>query len=287
MTQDTFKNLLPKFIKALEEKGRSPSTILAYRADLEQLIDFLQGKNKVLTGDVRPNDIEAFRDSLLAQKYTPKSVSRKLNAVKTFFRWLISEKLVATDPSTDVAHPKIEPSVPKFLSPIEYRALRDVVRGDERIAAILEIILQTGLRISEVANLKTANVTKEKIKVEAYATQPERAIPFNQPAKEALDRYLKIRPKTDSPYVFVSKNGNPLAVRNIRAAIDRYMQRAEVPGYSVNDLRTTFLVENLKAGVDLILLSQVVGHKRLSTTERYLELAEVKEPGKKQVLEEL
>lgn len=287
MTQDTFKNLLPKFIKALEEKGRSPSTILAYRADLEQLIEFLQGKNKVLTGDARPNDIEAFRDSLLAQKYTPKSVSRKLNAVKTFFRWLISEKLVTTDPSADVAHPKIEPSVPKFLSPIEYRALRDVVRGDERIAAILEIILQTGLRISEVANLKTANVTKEKIKVEAYATQPERTIPFNNPAKEALDRYLKIRPKTDSPYVFVSKNGNPLAVRNIRAAIDRYMQRAEVPGYSVNDLRTTFLVENLKAGVDLILLSQVVGHKRLSTTERYLELAEVKEPGKKQVLEEL
>ncbi len=287
MTQDTFKNLLPKFTKALEEKSRSPSTILAYRADLEQLIDFLQGKNKVLTDDARPADIEAFRDSLLAQKYTPKSVSRKLNAVKTFFRWLVSEKLVATDSSVDVAHPKIEPSVPKFLSPIEYRALRDVVRGDDRIAAIVEIILQVGLRISEVAGLKTANVSKEKIKIEAYATQPERTIPFIKPAKNALDRYLKLRPKTDSPYVFVSKNGNPLAVRNIRAAIDRYMQRAEVPGYSVNDLRTTFIVENLKAGVDLILLSQVVGHKRLSTTERYLELAEVKEPGKKQVLEEL
>ncbi len=287
MTQDTFKNLLPKFIKALEEKGRSPSTILAYRADLEQLIGFLQGKNKVLTGDARPADIEAFRDSLLAQKYTPKTVSRKLNAVKTFFRWLVSEKLVATDSSVDVAHPKIEPSVPKFLSPIEYRSLRDVVRGDDRIAAIVEIILQVGLRISEIASLKIANIKNEKVKIEAYATQPERTIPFNKPAKDALERYLKLRPKTDSPYVFVSKNGNPLAVRNIRAAIDRYMQRAEVPGYSVNDLRTTFLVENLKAGVDLILLSQVIGHKRLSTTERYLELAEVKEPGKKQVLEEL
>jgi len=287
MTQDTFKNLLPKFTKALEEKGRSPSTILAYRADLEQLIEFLQGKNKVITGDARPADIEAFRDSLLADKYTPKSVSRKLNAVKTFFRWLVSEKLVTTDSSVDVAHPKIEPSVPKFLSPIEYRALRDVVRGDDRIAAIVEIILQVGLRISEVAGLQLANVSKGKAKIEAYATQPERTIPFNKPAKVALDRYLKVRPKTDSPYVFVSKNGNPLAVRNIRAAIDRYMQKAEVPGYSVNDLRTTFVVENLKAGVDLILLSQVVGHKRLSTTERYLELAEVKEPGKKQVLEEL
>jgi site-specific recombinase XerD len=217
MTQDTFKNLLPKFTKALEEKGRSPSTILAYRADLEQLIEFLQGKNKVLTGDARPADIEAFRDSLLAQKYTPKSVSRKLNAVKTFFRWLVSEKLVTTDSSVDVAHPKIEPSVPKFLSPIEYRALRDVVRGDDRIAAIVEIILQVGLRISEVAGLQLANVSKGKAKIEAYATQPERTIPFNKPAKVALDRYLKVRPKTDSPYVFVSKNGNPLAVRNIRA----------------------------------------------------------------------
>lgn len=76
-------------------------------------------------------------------------------------------------------------------------------------------------------------------------------------------------------------------MRNIRAAIDRYTEKAQVPKYSVNDLRTTFTVENLKDGVDLVLLSQIVGHKRLSTTERYLELAEVKEPGKKQALKEL
>lgn len=287
MAQEVLKNLLPKFTKSLEEKDRSPSTVLAYRADLEQLIIFLRSKNKALVDDVRQADIESFRDSLLAEKYTPKSVSRKLNAVKTFFRWLISEKLTTSDVSADVAHPKIEPSVPNFLSPLEYRALRDVVRGDTRIAAIVEVILQAGMRISEVANLKTDNIKGEKAKIEAYATQPERNIPLNKSAREALSAYLEMRPKADSPYVFVSKNGNPLAVRNIRAAIDRYMQKAEIPGYSVNDLRTTFLVENLKAGVDLVLLSQVVGHKRLSTTERYLELAEVKEPGKKQTLEEL
>ncbi len=287
MAQEVLKNLLPKFTKSLEEKNRSPSTILAYRADLEQLISFLRNKNKALVDDVRQTDIEGFRDSLLADKYTPKSVSRKLNAVKTFFRWLISEKLTTSDVSANVAHPKIEPSVPKFLSPLEYRALRDVVRGDIRIAAIVEIILQAGMRISEVANLKIDNIKGEKAKIEAYATQPERNIPLNKSAREALSAYLEIRPKADSPYVFVSKNSNPLAVRNIRAAIDRYMQKAEIPGYSVNDLRTTFLIENLKAGVDLVLLSQVVGHKRLSTTERYLELAEVKEPGKKQTLEEL
>lgn len=287
MTQETINKLLPKFIKNLEDKGRSPSTILAYRADLEQLISFLQEKGKVLPDQIRPDDLEAFRDALLAEKYTPKSVSRKLNAIKTFFRFLMSEKDITTDPSENVSHPKIEPSVPKFLSPLEYRALRDVVRDDARIAAIVELILQTGMRISEVANLKIANVKKDKITIEAYATQPERTIPLNKPAKEALDDYLKVRPKTDSPYVFVSKNGNPLAVRNIRAAIDRYMGKASVPDYSVNDLRTTFIVENLKDEVDLVLLSQIVGHKRLSTTERYLELAEVKEPGKKQTLKEL
>ncbi len=287
MTEETLKSLLPRFISFLEGKKRSPSTILAYRADLEQLLESLQARNKVVPNQVVQADIETFRDALLTQKYTPKSVSRKLNAVKTFFRWMINEKQLISNPAEIVAHPKIEAAAPKYLSPLEYRALRDTVRSDARIAAITEIILQTGMRISEVANLKIANINSIGVTIEAYATQPQRTVPLNKPARSALDEYLKVRPKTDSPYVFVSKNGKPLAVRNIRAAIDRYIQRAEVPKYSVNDLRTTFIIENLKAGVDLVMLSQVAGHKRLSTTERYLGLAQVNEPGKKQVLTEL
>ncbi len=287
MADETVKELLPKFIDNLENKGRSPSTILAYKADIEQLINFLQGKNVVVANNVTEDNIAAFRDELLTQKYTPKSVSRKLNAVKTFFRYLVREGFLSRDPSDTVAHPKIEPSLPKFLSPLEYRALRDVVRDDHRVAAIVELILQTGMRISEVANLKRENIKGDKLTIEAYATQPKREVPLNKPAREAIENYLKVRPETDSPFLFVSKNGRPLAVRNIRAAIDRYMEKAGIPNYSVNDLRTTFVVENLKAGVDLVLLSQIVGHKRLSTTERYLELAEVKEPGKKQELAEL
>jgi site-specific recombinase XerD len=223
----------------------------------------------------------------LSKKYTPKSVSRKLNAVKTFFRYLVSEKKLMSNPSEDVSHPKIESSAPKFLSPLEYRALRDVVRDDLRILTVVELILQTGMRISEVSNLKISDIKEKEIKIRPYATQPERIIPLNTPAKTALEEYIKDRPETDSEYVFVSKNGKPLAVRNIRASIDRYMQKAEIPQYSVNDLRTTFLVQNLKNGVDIVLLSKTVGHKRLSTTERYLELAEIKEPGKKQDLIEL
>jgi len=287
MAQELIKNLLPQFIEDLKVKGRSPSTILAYRADLEQLTDFVSQTNKVLADQVMANDLEQFRDSLLEQKYTPKTVSRKLNAVKTFFRWMKGNAFIPEDVSKDVSHPKIEASMPKFLSELEYRALRDVVRADNRIAAIVELILQTGMRISEVANLKLTNLKDGEIIIEKYATQPKRTIPLNQPAKLALDNHLTGRPEIQSEYVFISKNGKPLAVRNIRAAIDRYMQKAQVPDYSVNDLRTTFIVENLKRGVDLTIISKAAGHKRLSTTERYLELAEIKEAGKKPQLEEL
>lgn len=287
MTQDTIKSLVPKFISSLSDKGRSPSTILAYRSDLEQLIEFLT-KNSIATPDqIKSEDLDTFRDTLLAQKFTPKSVSRKLNAVKTFFRWMVENNYLTVDLSKSVTHPKVESSMPKFLTPLEYRALRDVVKSDSRISAMIELILQSGLRISEVANMKTHDLTNETLKIEGYATQPERTIPLNKPAKEALDKYMTERPKVESEYVFISKTGKPLAVRNIRASVDRFIQKAELPKYSVNDLRTTFIIENIKNGVDLILISQVSGHKRLSTTERYLSLANVKESGKKQTLIEL
>jgi len=285
---ETIKNWVPKFVISLQDKGRSPATVLAYRADLEQLTAYLNEVQKSLPSETTQADIEHFRDHLMSQKYTTKSVSRKLNAIKTFFRWLREQKAIVSDPSREVSHPKIEASAPKFLNESQYRYLRDIVRGDLRIAAMVELILQTGMRISEVANLKLANVSRDELKIEAYATQPARTVPLNSAARFLIEDYLRIRPSTpQSEYLFISKNGKQLAVRNIRAAIDRYLLKAEMPNYSVNDLRNTFIVENLKRGVDLVTISQAVGHRRISTTERYVSLAQIKETGKKQKLETL
>lgn len=287
-TTKQLTDFVADFTASLGERGRSPSTILAYRSDIEQLLSFLYERNKTEVSDVRAVDLENFRDFLLAQKYTAKSASRKLNAIKTFFRWLKDTKVIEKDPSKDVSHPKIEASTPKFLTEKEYRSLRDYVRADIRISAMVELILQAGLRISEVANLKLLDIKKDRLTVEAYATQPTREVPLNEAARNAIQLYMANRPEhAKATHLFISKNGKPLAVRNIRAAIDRYLQKAEMPHFSVNDLRTTFMVENLKRGVDLTLLSRVSGHKRLSTTERYIELAEVKSSGSKQHLEEL
>lgn len=288
MEQTALRTILPEFIKSLTDKGRSPSTIIAYRADLEQFVDFAESKQKPFVQFIGSEFITSYRDALLANKYTPKSVSRKLNAIKTFFKYIKSQNYISTNPAQDVAHPKIEGKKPKYLSKIEYRALRDTVRDDIRTTAIVELILQTGLRISEVANLKLKNIEDDKIIIEAYASQPQRTVPLNRRGKEALLNYIKkARPKVNSDFVFVSKNGKQLAIRNIRMVISKYMQKAELPNYSVNDLRTTFIVENLKAGVSLTYLSQVAGHKRISTTESYLEIAEVQEAGNKQELTEL
>src|SRR3990167_7973064 len=109
------KDSLPAFIKNLEEKGRSPSTVLAYRADIEQLIDFLAKNNVGMVNEVQSTNLEQFRDLLINEKYTPKSVSRKLNAIKTYFRFLNDNGDLEQDPSEKVSHPKVEQTIPKFL----------------------------------------------------------------------------------------------------------------------------------------------------------------------------
>jgi site-specific recombinase XerD len=286
-TEKTLSELQQEFVQNLGNRGRASATILAYRKDLEQLTEFLTktGKENPLT--IRPLDIEAFRDSLRADNYTDKSVSRKLNAVKTFFSWLVTQKVIENDPAAPVAHPRYENPPPRILSRMEYRALRDAGRGDVRISAIIELMLQTGVRIGEVANLRLEDIKDEEIVIRAYESQPERLVPLNDPAKQLLNAYLKIRPNAQTNHVFVTKTGRPLLVRNIRSAIDRYFKEAGIEDAKVNDLRNTFIAHQLRSGVDIVTVSKIAGHKRLSTTEHYLQFVERKEGKRGAKLDEL
>ncbi|MBI2007372.1 MAG: tyrosine-type recombinase/integrase [Candidatus Blackburnbacteria bacterium] len=286
-TTKTLTELQKEFMADLRKQGRSSSTILAYNKDIEQLTAFLAKNGKIFPLEIKPSDIEAFRNSLGKDKYTDKSVSRKLNAIKSFSRYLVSQKILEQDPAAPVAHPKFVNPAPRILTRMEYRALRDAAREDYRIAAIIELMLQTGIRIGEVANLQLEDIKDDKMTVRAYESQPERSVPLNPPAKQALSGYIKIRPQAKAGHIFITKTGRPLLVRNIRNSIDRYFKEAGIENAKVNDLRNTFIAHQLKTGVDLVTVSRVVGHKRLSTTERYLELVERKEAGKGNRLEEL
>lgn len=274
-----------KFIDSLKTKGRAEATIIAYSKDIEQLVDYLERNSKVNVHEVSKGDIDNFLKHLSDANYTKKTISRKINAIKTFFKYLSDEKIAENDPAQYIQHPKLEQNAPRILSKIEYRALRDTVKDDTRTKAIVEILLQTGVRISELAFMKMAhlhlsdNEAQSYLEIPGTRSTPGRTIPLNKAVKETIEDYLKDRPNSKIDNVFVTKTGNPLLVRNIRATLGRYFKQIGLENVTVNDLRHTFVAEHLRRGASVLLVSKVAGHKRLTTTENYLKYIERKESG--------
>jgi integrase/recombinase XerD len=260
-----------KFLEHLKGKKRASATILAYGKDIDQLVSYLEEMQKIQVHDVAKADLEAFLAKLSKEGYTPKSVSRKINSTKTFYRFLKINEFISDDPSLLITHPKYDVKPPRVLSDLEYRALRDACRDDDRTSAIVEILLQTGIRIGELANLHMEDVKEDDLFIRAQEGHEARTVPLNRAAKQALKRYLEIRPKSQNTHLFITKTGRPLLVRNIRSSIDRYFRIAGIKDAKVNDLRHTFVTHHLKTGTSLVVLSKWVGHKRLSSTERYLD----------------
>lgn len=272
-----------QFIEFLRTKKRASATILAYGKDIDQLITFLSRQGKAHAQEVTTDDLKFFMDTLSKDGYTAKSISRKTNSTKTFFRFLKQTNIITDDPAIHIEHPKFTTKPPRILSRLEYRALRDACRGDTRIAAIVELFLQTGIRIGELANLTiddvrfpTAEGQEGVLVIKPLEGNPGRTVPLNRASEQALKAYLAIRPQTESRALFVTKTGRPLLVRNIRTAIDRYFKRAGIEGAKVNDLRHTWVAHHLAAGVPLHIVSKLAGHKRLTTTEKYLQYVQSK-----------
>lgn len=267
------KQAITSFKSHLASQGRASATILAYSKDIEQLANFVEKSGKSNLQEITKEDIDSFKESLSSTNYTTKSISRKINSIKSFFSYVQANGAISDNPATNVTHPKYDIKPPRILNKIEYRALRDACREDLRMAAIVELLLQTGMRISELANLKIGDLdlTSNQITIRAYESHPERMIPLNQPVKESLARYMETRPKSGNTFVFITKTGNAFLIRNIRSNLDRYFHIAGIENAKVNDLRHTFIAQQLSSGSPLVYISKLVGHKRLSTTEKYLE----------------
>lgn len=280
------RNAHEEFKNYLKGNQKSNSTVVAYGKDIDQLISFLEELKRAQIHEVSKEDLESFLAKLASEGYTPKSVSRKINSTRTFYRFLKVSEYITDDPSLLVSHPKYQLAPPRILTPTEYRALRDAARNDPRMFAVIELLLQTGIRIGELANLKLSDVGKDTLHIAPFEKHEERTIPLNKRAAEALEKYMEVRPKVTDEHLFVTKSGKPFLIRNIRTAVERYFRLAEIKNAKVNDLRHTFVAHHLKHGVSLLVLSKALGHKRLSTTERYLQY--VPERGKEtSVLTEL
>ncbi|MBU0975679.1 MAG: tyrosine-type recombinase/integrase [Patescibacteria group bacterium] len=270
-----------EFVSYLKEQKRSESTITAYSKDIQQLSDFLEKIIKVLEVDlITTEHLNNFVNTIKSDKknnYTLKTVSRKINSMKTFFKFLFSNQKTKTDPATSVNHPKYKISPPRVLTRLEYRALRDVARTNIRLYTIVEILLQTGVRIGELARLTLGDLkidgNRKYLNISAYGSNTRRSVEINEVALAAIKNYLQIRPQSNDKVesLFVTKTGNSLLVRNIRTSISRAFEKAGIKSATVNDIRNTFIVHQLKNGMSSEIIGEIVGHKRLTSTKKYLQ----------------
>lgn len=280
-------SLADRFIKHLESQEKSSFTIVAYKKDLEQFVGYLTTREVSDIKEVKRDHIDGFINKLINDGYTKKSASRKLNSIRTFFRYLKNDGVIEQNPSLDVSHPKYIQSAPRIFSKLEYRALRDFAKEEPRTYALVEILLQTGIKIGELAGLKIEDIKESTIHISQYGKTPTRDIPLNKPVKKSIEDYLGDRSKEkNGGHLFITRTGHPLLIRNIRQIISRCFREVGIEKATVNDFRNTFIAHQLKNGASVEYIARLVGHRRLSSTERFLNVVK-EEIQKKEGLGEL
>jgi len=289
--------LITRFIEYLKAGGKSQSTLIAYKKDIEQIQEYLASNNTFTIEAVTTEQLKGFLHYVQVDKgFNLKTVSRKINSIRTFFKYLREQGLITSeaDPSLKLTHPKIVSRLPRILNRIEYRALRDASRVDVRLYTMVELLLQTGLRIGELQRLSTEDIRitplgHRYLHIQTFGSHALRNVPLNETAYQSIQDYLRIRPAiaVGIKSIFITKSGNTIPIRNMRSAIKRAFSRAGIKNATVNDIRNTFIAHHLANGVNVLTVAKIVGHKRISTTEKYLEVAKTAESGEKDNLKEL
>jgi integrase/recombinase XerC len=262
------------FLRHLEvEKNASPHTLRSYRADLVDFEAHLAAQSlTAAAADVRA--VRGWLAALHRRGLDPTSVARKLAAVRSFYRFLVRRGVVEHNPARELRGPRPTRKLVGFLPIDEATALVEAraVGGSarERDVAILELLYATGLRVSELAGLDVDAIDRDARTVRVLGKgRKERMVPYGAGAARALDAYLGRRAARSGP-VFTTARGRRLGVRSIRAIVGRAAAAAGVTRrVTPHTLRHTFATHLLDGGADLRVIQELLGHSRLSTTQRY------------------
>jgi integrase/recombinase XerC len=251
------------------EKHASPHTLRAYRGDL---LEFTRAAGPPQTAGVR--DVRGWLAGLHARGLDAVSVGRKLAAVRSFYRFLLRRGVLDRNPAREVRAPRASRKLVSFLPTDEANAVVDArgVAGATRTrdVAVLELLYATGLRVSELAGLDLDAVDRQTRTVRVLGKgNKERIVPYGVHAARALDAYLGRRAEGRGP-VFLNPRGTRLGVRSIHTIVRRASRAAGVTRrVSPHTLRHTFATHLLDRGADLRVIQELLGHSRLSTTQRY------------------
>ena len=291
---------LKAFLQFLRlNRNASAHTVRAYESDLSQFLEHVARTIGVDREQVRPGHVDryvlrSFLSELHKSGQSRATAARKLAAARTFLRYLRREGLIDDDPGALVATPKREVRVPPHLSEEEMRRLLDGPLPDtplgRRDRAILELFYASGLRLSELVglNLDAVNVRSRMVRVLGKGGKP-RIVPFNVSTAAALGEYFEkrellvrrrpprgregdrlLRARDSGEPLFLNYRGGRLTVRSVDRLVRRSVATAGTrAGVSAHALRHSFASHLLQRGADLRVIQELLGHARLSTTERY------------------
>ena len=276
---------LDDFINYLEyERNYSNNTIIAYKNNILQLIDYLDN-NKIK--DIRKVDYDTIRTylSYIHSKYEAKSISRMISSMRSFFKYLKSNKVITNNPMLLISNPKVEKKLPKYLTINEVEKMLNAPDMSDtlgiRDAFILELLYVSGIRVSELVNIKLSDVetSEKKIKILGKGSK-ERYVLYGSRCKDLLNKYMSVRNiflKYPNEYLILSKTGRKLNTREVRNIINRIKTKAGVDiSISPHTFRHTFATHMLNEGADLRAVQELLGHENLSTTTIYTHLTNEK-----------
>ncbi len=274
----TFETTLAAFLRTLEGSNKSRATITAYRSDLRQFVAFLTETNCTIGGpaDVRREDVAEYLSFLADKGITGKSRARKLSTLREYFRYLEANGLVEKSPTLGIETPKKERNGRTTLRPDEYTQLLALAGGNPRDYAILQVFLQTGIRVSELCALTREDIdlTERTLRVANGKGMQERTIELEPKGIKALRSYLNVRPQSLYEELFLNYQGEPLSDRGVRKMLAKYLKAAEITKpISPHSLRHTFATRKAERGISPFLLKEWLGHSRLDTTQIYVHMA--------------
>lgn len=268
------KKYIDRFIDFLKvEQGVSPHTLRAYTKDLKEFSEFLDEEPK----DIGYLDIRSYIASLHHRDLKKSSISRKLAAIRSYFKYLHREGYVKQNPAKLVASPRVPKTLPRFLDIDETFLLMDTPKGETfiptRDKAMLELLYSSGLRVTELTTLDVVDLDiKESLVRVKGKGRKERIVPIGSKAMEAIQNYLpeRISLKKKSPALFLNNRGGRLTQRSVRRILVAYSRMINLKGeISPHTLRHTFATHLLHEGADLRSIQELLGHSSLSTTQKY------------------
>lgn len=223
-------------------------------------------------------DIRDYLGFLLRYGYERRTAARKLSTIKSFFKFLVKEKITDFNPARDVKTPKIEKKLPGFLTQYQAQKALQIIGDDEascRNRAILEVLYGAGLRAAELVGLNKENIDflSEVMRVKGKGNK-ERIVPLGSYAKNAIKEYLDKRENKTNPAVFLNQQGKRLTTRSVQNIVNKQLSKvSEVTGTNPHILRHSFATHLLERGADLRAVQELLGHASLSTTQIYTHLS--------------